>query len=252
MLNSKELYKYTKELNILFVEDHNELRISTAEMLNNFFKNVTAVENGQIALEIYKQNYKDSSKNFDIVLSDIQMPLLNGVELTQEIYNIDSKQTIIIVSAYDESQYLLPLINLGIEFFIKKPIDFQELLKVLLNSSKRLSLNSKPNSNLNIIQLDEISFFNKENSSCYVNNTNIYLTKYEIIFLQLLSNQLDKIYSNQKVVDYFRSLDENIDPQNIRKLVSKLRKKLPENSIESIYGVGYKILLFTQESSNDI
>ncbi len=70
---------------------------------------------------------------------------------------------------------------------------------------------------------------------------NIYLTKYEIIFLQLLTTSIGKIYSNEDIVENYNSKNESIDPQNIRKLVSKLRKKLPVNTIESIYGIGYKI-----------
>ena len=55
---------------------------------------------------------------------------MNGIELTENIYNINESQILIILSAYDDSKYLLPLVNLGIEQFIKKPIDYQELLRV--------------------------------------------------------------------------------------------------------------------------
>jgi len=243
MINSKELIKYTKSLNILFVEDHDELRDNTADILSSFFKKVVTAEDGQKALNIYSDYCSDDINYFDIILSDIQMPQLNGVELTKKVYEINSKQIVIILSAYDESKYLLPLVNLGIEQFIKKPIDYQELLSVLLNAAKKIARPSEKSATTDFIniQIDENFTFNKESSSLFHANKNIYLTKYEIIFLQLLTTNVGKIYSNEEIVENYNSKNESIDPQNIRKLVSKLRKKLPENILESIYGIGYKI-----------
>ncbi len=244
MIHSKEILKYTQNLNILVVEDHSELLETISSMLQNFFQNVTKAENGNVALELYKNNYSDKSTQFDIVLSDIQMPFLNGVDLTKEIYNLNPSQSIIIISAYDESKYLLPLINLGIEQFIKKPIDYQELLEAIFNCAKKISVKHDIITPSIKIQFNNNSFFNKENSALYVDNQNIYLTKYEIIFLQLLSNIVGKIYSNQDISNFYTDSNENMDAQNIRKLVSKLRKKLPENSLASVYAIGYKIVPF--------
>ena len=243
MIDLKELAKCAKNLNILFVEDHHELRENTADILSSFFKNVVTAEDGQKALDIYLEYSSDNAGYFDIILSDIQMPLLDGVELTKKVYEINSKQIVIILSAYDESKYLLPLVNLGIEHFIKKPIDYQELLSVLLNASKKITQPSSksPDTNLLNIQIDKDFTFNKEESSLFHKNSNVYLTKYEIIFLQLLTTSVGKIYSNEDIVENYNSQNESIDPQNIRKLVSKLRKKLPESTLESIYGIGYKI-----------
>ena len=246
MTNSKELISYTKNLSILFVEDHDELRENTTEILSNFFKIVLSARNGEEALSIYQDYYSENDVYIDIILSDLQMPIIDGVELTKRIYDINPSQTVIILSAYDEAKYLLPLINLGIEQFIKKPIDYQELLKVLLSASKKISL---PILETTVdlsrkIQLSSTSVFDKETSSLIDKNKNIYLTKYEIIFLQLLSTSIGKIYSNEDIVTNYISKNEMIDTQNIRKLVSKLRKKLPAESIESIYGIGYKIIPF--------
>ena len=244
MLNSKEILQYTKNLSILFVEDHAELRENTTEILKSFFNVVDSAEDGIIALKKYKNYYNDNSSHYDIVLSDIQMPNLNGVELTSKLYNINPSQLLIILSAHDDSKYLMPLINLGIEQFIKKPIDYQELLRALLNSSKKIISNStqQVRTTSNKLYFSESIFFDKANSSLFNNSQMIYLTKYEIIFIQLLSNNVGKIYSNEAISEHFDSLDEHLDIQNIRKLVSKFRKKLPENALESIYGIGYRII----------
>ena len=244
MINSKDLLDYTQNLSILFVEDHDELRTSTASILKNFFKVVTSVKNGQEALKSYL-NYtqENDGKFYDIVLTDIKMPKMDGVELTKSIYKMNPSQAVIVLSAFDESKYLLPLINLGIEQFLKKPLDFQELLKILLKTSKKIT-NTIPNRHTDTIKLNESFTYNRESKSLVNNKKNIYLTKYEIIFIQLLTTGLGKIYSNEDIVANYLTFDESIDAQNIRKLVSKLRKKLPEDSLESIYGIGYRFIPF--------
>ncbi len=243
MLNSKEIISHTQNLNILFVEDHEDLRINTSHILQKFYKTVDVAENGEIALKMYKE----SPNKYDIIISDIQMPKLNGVELTKNIYKINPNQIIIILSAHNDSIYLQELINLKIEHFLKKPIDYQELLKALLNASKRVNMkkiNSTSNNVHTLISLSDNVTFNKDNNLLYDNTTVITLTKFEMIFMQLLTSDIGKIFSNEDITTHYYKLDENLDAANIRKMVSKLRKKLPSNTIESLYGVGYRLLPF--------
>lgn len=242
MINSKELLKYTQKLSLLLVEDHEELRVNTTQILKNFFNIVDSASNGEDALKLYKQAQANSNV-YEIIITDIQMPKMNGVTLTEKIYDLNKDQVIIVLSAHDESHYLLPLINMGINQFIKKPIDYQELLNVLLNITKK---NKTRNTNLqNTTELDfgDGFSYNRDTNLLLYNKGAVYLTKYEIIFLQQLTTRVGKIYSNEEIAIYFTNLDEIIDAQNIRKLVSKLRKKLPKNSLESIYGIGYRMIL---------
>ena len=239
MLNSKEIITHTKDLNILFVEDHEDLRVNTAHILKKFFNSVEVATNGLEAFEMFKKN----QSKFDIIISDIQMPLMNGVELTKKIYSLKAEQKIIILSAHDDSKYLHELINLKIEHFLKKPIDYQELLKALLNASKLVNtkkdkLTVKENTN---ITLKDKFIFDKGKNLLYNNKEIITLTKYEMIFMQLITSETGKIFSNEDITTYYTSKDESLDASNIRKLVSKLRRKLPNNSIESLYGVGYRL-----------
>jgi len=239
MLNSKEILTYTKDLNILFVEDHEDLRVNTAHILKKFFNTVEVSSNGAQAYNIYK---KDKNQ-FDIIISDIQMPLMDGIELTKKIYSLNPNQIIIILSAHDDTKYLHQLINLKIEHFLKKPIDYQELLLALLNASKLVN-KTKENINTINIKLSNTFTFNKDNSLLYNDKKMITLTKFEMIFMQLLTNDIGNIYSNNDISNYYLSYNEVLDAVNIRKLVSKLRKKLPQNTIESLYGVGYRLVPF--------
>lgn len=243
MISSKELFQYTKNLSLLFAEDHTELRINTTEILKNFFKRVDSVTDGEEALKLYKKAHNENNP-YDIILTDIQMPKMDGIALTQKVYEINQDQTVVVLSAHDESEYLLLLINLGIEQFVKKPIDYQELLKVLLNIAKRANSSSVENVNTSNITFKQEFSFNRDTKILLHQGESVYLTKYEIIFLQLLTESIRKIFSNEEIVTHFNKIEENIDPQNIRKLVSKLRKKLPKDSLESIYGVGYRVVPF--------
>jgi DNA-binding response OmpR family regulator len=225
-------------MSLLFIEDHKELRINSVEILKNFFKKVISAKDGEEALTLYKKESK-----IDLIVTDIQMPNINGVEMIDEIYKINPQQSIIVLSAHDDSQYLLPLINLGIDHFIKKPVDYQELLKVLTDVSKKRVANTDASIEKTHINLSADFTYNFITKTLLKNKENVYLTKYELIFLQQLLQQPGKIYPNNEIVSNFSNLNEELSIQNIRKLVSKLRKKLPNECIESIYGIGYKINL---------
>jgi DNA-binding response OmpR family regulator len=244
MIDSKELIQYTKNLSILLVEDDIELQITMAEILKNFFVNVKIAGDGKEALELYEAFYKTKGAYPDIVLTDIRMPKINGVNLTKIIYKKNSTQIVIVLSAHDESKYLLPLVNIGIEQFIKKPIDFQELLEVLYSTSKTIhnQRNLAAEQEQNIVYLNDDVIYDKKMQSLVLNNEVIYLTKYEILLMQLLTSSVGKIFSNENIVEYYNDNGEKIDAQNIRKLISKIRKKLPQNSLESIYAIGYRLL----------
>jgi len=127
-----ELLKYFKDLKILYVEDDECLAKEMKEMFSHFIDNIQVAYNGEEALKIYKKD------NFDIVISDIKMPKMSGIELAKEIKNITSDQEIIIISAYNDSNKLMSLIKIGISDFILKPLDFQQFLQTMLKVSKNI------------------------------------------------------------------------------------------------------------------
>ncbi|MBC8237015.1 MAG: response regulator transcription factor [Helicobacteraceae bacterium] len=242
MKNPSEIKKYTNTLSILFAEDHEELRVNTSNILKSIFKTVDTCSDGQEAFNQYLRYKKENNAGYDIVLTDIEMPKMDGIELTENIYKENPEQAIIVLSAYDDTHYLLKLINLGVEQFIKKPIDYQELLGSFLNVSKKIHTTKVLIPQNKEIHLSQNISYIKDSKSIKNDGESVYLTKFEIVFLELLSHKMGKIYSNEEIVSHFNALNEIIDGSNIRKLVSKLRKKLPENSLESIYGIGYKLI----------
>ena len=123
---------FTKDLKILYAEDDLELQEETKIFFEILFSSVTIANDGLQALEKYKK------ESFDIVISDIRMPSMDGIELATKIREINHEQCIIIISAYSSSDYLLKFINLNIRQFIQKPIDVDNMLATLYYTSKSI------------------------------------------------------------------------------------------------------------------
>lgn len=126
----EKLAQYANGLRVLLVEDDNDVRLETADFLSDFFYKVDTAINGNEGLLKYKKN------DYDIVISDIKMPGMDGVEMVKEIRSLSKEQKIIIFSAHDNSEYLLELINADVDKFIMKPFDNQKLLFVLMQVCK--------------------------------------------------------------------------------------------------------------------
>ncbi len=131
-IDIKSVAKYTKELTLLYAEDDIKLQTETQVLFESLFKSVTVVNDGQIALDEYKNN------NFDLIISDIKMPNMDGMELVKEVKEINFKQAVIITSAYNDSEYLMQFINLNVNQFITKPVKIDNLLDTLYQVSKNI------------------------------------------------------------------------------------------------------------------
>jgi len=138
-MNLQDILNYSKNLNVLYAEDDEQLLQETSEVLEDFFASATTANNGLIALQKYKEYYEKNSEYYDILITDINMPLMNGVELIQEIHKINIEQSVIVISAYNDSSRLIELINIGITHFIMKPLSPTQLMSVLYKSSKLVS-----------------------------------------------------------------------------------------------------------------
>ena len=119
--NLEEVVKQTSKLKLLYVEDDKQLQVNMMSLLDAFFKSITVASNGKEGLELYK------NEQFDIVLTDVGMPILNGIEMAKEIKFINPTQPIIITTAHAESEYLLEAVKYGIDGYILKPFLFNQI-----------------------------------------------------------------------------------------------------------------------------
>jgi len=236
LIDYKNVYTHTKDISLLLVEDYKPLRDDMLEIFEEFVKRVTIASNGLEAIKLYE----DESTHFDIVLSDIQMPKMDGIELSKRIRDIDPEQQIIILSAHTDSEYLLELINFGIAQFITKPIDHNKLLHTLYVVSKKIKDDTPEEIETSILNLGEDFSWDKEKSLLLNDNKCVDLTSHELVLLEYLVKKQDQICTNDDIVYEFYAQNIDISDKNIRNLVFKLRKKLPNNVITSIYAMGYK------------
>jgi len=125
MISLKDLKALSSSLNILFVEDEEMLRDSMRGTLEKLFKNTFIASHGQEAIEIYKK------EKIDLILTDINMPIMGGMELITKINEKDTNAMIIVLSAHNESKLLIKLINMEVNYFLTKPVEKDALIKIL-------------------------------------------------------------------------------------------------------------------------
>jgi len=121
-------------LDVLYVEDDDETREELEMVLRGWFKNFYCAANGDEGLKLYKQY------NPDIVISDIQMPKMNGLSMAADIRSINKSQEIIILSAYNDVEYLFRALELGIQHYITKPVSVERLLDKLVEINHQMNL----------------------------------------------------------------------------------------------------------------
>lgn len=242
------LEKYADNKTVLFVEDDENIIKETRELLELIFPKVDISYDGKEGISKYMDYKNQSGKFYDLVITDIQMPNLNGIELTKLIYKENKEQLLIVLSAYSESHYLLELVNLGISHFIPKPLKYDTFVHVIYTKLKELDVNSsndvKP-SQINIVNINDTLVWNKEINQIHYKKENIKLTKKEILFIGLLMKQSEQTHTVEEILNYLWADDENYAPDiaNLKNIISRLRKKIPTIDIENVYGFGYRINL---------
>ncbi len=240
-MDYKTLFSQTKELTLLLVEDYEPLRNDMAEMLEDLFKMVVVASNGVEALGFYKEYQSEYGKTFDIVISDIVMPVMNGVDFCEILRKENENQQIIILSAHTDTEYLLRLINLGIAQFINKPVQHERLLDTLIYVCSKINKEEEVLPQSTIFDMGEKTVWHREKHVLQRDNLPVTLTKHEILLMQLLVEKEEQVCTNDDIIQHFYIQGVELDEKNIRNLVFKLRKKLPEKAVSSIYGMGYKL-----------
>ncbi len=240
MFDPMLLYNESKHLSILIVEDHLSLRTRIVEILSDLFAQVDEAQNGVDALKKYMAYQQQHGKYYDLVISDIQMPQMNGIDLTAEIYALHEEQPIVILSAHQDAKYLLALINFGVAQFITKPVEQDQMLQTLYHVCKKINkaVRQQPTG---FIAIADTCIWDTHTKTLKVNDETVSLTKHEIYFMELFSEHLDKVCSIDDILNYFFLNNIDISAENVRSSITRLRKKLPQNCITSVYGLGYKL-----------
>lgn len=119
-----------KNVNVLYAEDEKELRDITSEFLKSFTKTQYVASNGEEGFNLFLE-HQDS---IDLIITDINMPILSGMDMIKKIKEINPKIPIIIATAFSNKEYLLEAINIGVDKYVLKPINISKLLQAMLQS----------------------------------------------------------------------------------------------------------------------
>ncbi len=126
----KEVIDRLKDITVLYCEDEENLRNTTSAILQKFIKKLIVANDGQEGLELYNQH----SEEIDIIITDISMPNLDGLEMAREIKKVNPDIPVIVTTAFSSSDYLLEAIDTNIDKYVLKPIDIKKLIEAISQS----------------------------------------------------------------------------------------------------------------------
>ncbi len=221
-----------KNLNILYIEDEENIRINIKKVLLLLCENVFDAQNIEEAKQIIK------NQRIDIIISDINLPDTNGIEFIKELRKTDKTIPVILLSAFTDTKYLLEATKLKLVDYLTKPVDFKTLNNSLhtcveeIIDNSRYMISFKNNIQYNVLQKKLFDLNIKEE---------ITLTSKELDLIDFLIKNRNRIVSSEELKsnlweDYFEATDSAL-----KNLLNKVRKKIGKESITNISGVGYKL-----------
>ncbi len=220
--------KILKKLKILLVEDEEKLATLLKDAIGDNFHSFTIVYDGEEGLEMF------SNITPDIVITDITMPKMTGLEMAKKIKKLNANVPIIILSAFSDTDKFLDAIDIGVVKYLIKPFDPDELLEYISSISENFE--SK------VIELEEDFSFNLTTKSLYKNARFVSLTKKENTFIQLLLQNIDgKRNVSDETIKSKLWIGEDVSDERLRTFIRRLRAKTSKNLILNFKGKGYQI-----------
>lgn len=122
------------DLRVLYVEDDFDTREAVSEMLQRWITELYQAENGRQGLELFKEH------QIDLIISDLRMPLMDGLEMFKAIREMDGNIQIIVTSAYSDTDYFLKAIELGVTQYVLKPIDRQQFFSAIERCARQVEM----------------------------------------------------------------------------------------------------------------
>lgn len=260
MTSIMELKEISSSYSLLYVEDDKELAQTFITYFSKIFNEVIYAQNGLEGLELFKDN------NFELVITDIKMPEMSGLEMSKKIKEIDNEQNIIVISAYSDTDYFIESIKLGIDAYVTKPVNYTDLNNVLFKIVKRIQIERENgiNSKELLKTIKQISRKNEELSSyidilnkvAIVSRTNVkgHITYVNDLFCEISGYSQEELLGvNHNVVRHpdmaqsiFKELWETIQEGNIWEGSIKNKSK----SGESYFVYATIIPIYNEDHTN--
>jgi len=208
-------------MKVLLVEDDISLNNTICKILDNLNINYNTFYSGK--------DLKDDFIKYDLAIIDINLPDINGLDLTKKIKSSNKNLPILIISSYNDLDIIKSAYNLGCEDYLKKPFFIEELEYKIKKYIK------------NQIKLDKNLIYDFDKKVLIKNNQLVELTKKEYLLLELFLNNLDKSLSIEQIKNTL--YNEFVNDNTIRVLVSRLKNKLDKKFIKNSPTIGYRLCL---------
>jgi len=222
-----------KPLSILYVEDEPLIRKNAVEYLSRYCHKVYEAGDGLEGLEMYNTHKPD------LIISDIKMPKLGGLDFSQKIRATDKQTPIIIATAHTETEYLLKAVELQLIKYIVKPITSDKLNEALSMACQVLEIG-----NQHSIRLNPNTLYDVLNKTLVINSLIIKLTHNEQLLFHLLATNHQRAITYKEIENLIWAY-EGMSMDALRSLMRGLRKKLQGDFIENISGVGYRLKTYS-------
>ncbi len=220
--------KVLKGLKVLLVEDEDKLASLLKNAIGDSFYSFTLAKDGQEGLD------KFLNISPDIIITDIMMPNLTGLEMAKEVRKIDENIPIIILSAFSESDKFLDAIDIGVVKYFIKPFDPDELLDYIESVGEKLGSR--------LIELSDGFAFNLTTKNLYKNSRYVSLSKNESKLVQLLLASSDESYIvDEDMIKESLWENEEVSSDRLRTFIRRLRAKTSKDLVLNIKGQGYQI-----------
>jgi len=220
-----------KGLSILYVEDEDDIREMLKDVTMDEFKRFITAKDGIEGLQKFKEN------GFDIVITDIEMPKMDGLSLAEEIKKISKQIPVILLTAYSEKERLFKAIDVGVVKYLVKPFTPDKLLDVICEIAKKhLEIDKK-------IELLPNIYYDKSKKEVFTKDGKpINLTKKELQFLELLIKNRDRVVTIKEIESEIWH-DVGFSEAALRALVKRVRQKTSKDLIKNYPGIGYKLVI---------
>lgn len=227
MINNHDMGSF-KNISILYIDDESCMRENVVEYLGYYFDNVFEASDGLEGFEVYKQVKPD------IIITDITMPKMNGLEMVEKIRQSDSETKVIVATAYLENEFLLKAVELGLVKYLIKPITEDKLLPILKKCADTFSKQDA------IFCIDQYHSFDTINKTLFKGDEIVSLTKKEMDFLELLIQNSHRALKYEELNSVV--WDGEMSEDAMRTVVKALRQKISKQSIKNISKIGYQII----------
>ena len=223
-------------MRILVVEDEFNLADMIAIKLRKEKYNVDVSLDGEDGL------YNALSDTYDLVILDIMLPKINGIEILKKIRNNNIDTKVIMLTAKSSLDDKLIGFENGVNDYITKPFHMEELI-ARVNVQLR---NNKKNINKDILKFGDIELNVRTSTiTCIKNNESINISYKELMILEYLMNNSNQIISKEQIYDKIWGIDNYFESNNLEAYLSFVRKKLKiidsDVTIKAIRGMGYKL-----------